>query len=280
MISLKRIDPHPRDSIMLIRNNTKRSVAGAVLESASHTLNICVVDPSKMTGVALCKVFGEVEPGISFVPERSINQIARPEGAALPVLVIISVGAHSLFSGWVRRELVLAAGLDLPAVVLCNSTDRCEVVEAIRLGVRGYIPADFSPAAAISAVKLVHAGEMFTPASIGRAGPLLTVYGATIPGRHEPRPEEHACSSALTQRERAVLDLICIGRPNKLIARELDIEASTVKVHVKNIMRKLDVTNRTQLCALMHGVEPQAISLPPQPFRQIGVAFATRSIIC
>jgi DNA-binding NarL/FixJ family response regulator len=45
-----------------------------------------------------------------------------------------------------------------------------------------------------------------------------------------------------------------------LIAWELDIEASTVKVHVKNIMRKLDVTNRTQLCALMHGVEPQEVS--------------------
>jgi DNA-binding NarL/FixJ family response regulator len=86
--------------------------------------------------------------------------------------------------------------------------------------------------------------------------------GEQLPSRRSEgqRPEEHACSSALTQHERAVLGLICIGRSNKLIARELDIEASTVKLHVKNIMRKLDVTNRTQLCALMHGVEPHTIS--------------------
>lgn len=244
---------------MLICNNTKRD-ADAVLRGASSTLNVCLIDPSKMTRVALCKGFGEIEPEMSFVPERSINQIVLPEGAALPALVIINVGAHSLFSRWVRRELVLAAELGLPAVVLCDSTGRSEVVEAIRLGVRGYIPADFSPAAAISAIKLVHAGEMFTPASAGRAWPPPSASGATVPGRNEPWPEEHACSSVLTQRERAVLDLICIGRSNKLIARELDIEGSTVKVHVRNIMRKLDVTNRTQLCALMHGVEPQTIS--------------------
>lgn len=246
---------------MLICNSTKRT-AQALLGSASHIPNILLVDPSKMTRDALCKVFCEIEPEISFVPKQSINQIVRPEGAPLPVLVIINVGAHSLLSGWARRELVLSAELDLPVAVLCNSTDRSEVVEAIRLGVRGYIPADFSPAAAISAIKLVYAGEMFTPASPGRASPLPTVPGTTVAGRNEPRPEEPACSSVLTQRERAVLDLICIGRPNKLIAWELDIEASTVKVHVKNIMRKLDVTNRTQLCALMHGVEPQAISPP------------------
>lgn len=246
---------------MLICTNTKRN-ADEALEGASPTLSICVIDPSNMTRVALCKVFGEIAPEISFVPERSINQIVRPEGAALPVLVIINVGAHYLFSGWVRRELVLAAGLGLPVVVLCDSTDRSEVVEAIRLGVRGYIPADFSPAAAISAIKLVHAGEMFTPASTGQAGaPTMPCPGASRRNGGQ-RPEEHARSGILTQRERAVLDLICIGRPNKLIARELDIEASTVKVHVKNIMRKLDVTNRTQLCALMHGVEPQTISPP------------------
>lgn len=246
----------------MICDNTKKN-AYAAPGSLIQALKIFVVDPSKMTRDALCSVFGGIEPEISFVPERSINQIVPPEGAALPVLVIINVGAHSLFSGWVRRELVLAASRALPVAVLCDSTDRSEVVEATRLGVRGYIPADFSPAAAISAIKLVHAGEMFTPASIRRAGAPVTMLCPSASGRSEgERPEENAGSGVLTQRERAVLDLICIGRPNKLIARELGIEASTVKIHVRNVMRKLHVTNRTQLCALMHGVEPQAISPP------------------
>jgi DNA-binding NarL/FixJ family response regulator len=54
-------------------------------------------------------------------------------------------------------------------------------------------------------------------------------------------------SGKLTQREIAVLDLIRLGQPNKLIAEGLGMSASTVKVHVRNIMQKMGVANRTQV---------------------------------
>ena len=49
----------------------------------------------------------------------------------------------------------------------------------------------------------------------------------------------------LTPRELAVIDLLREGKPNKLIARQLDMQENTVKVHVRNILRKLNAANRT-----------------------------------
>jgi DNA-binding NarL/FixJ family response regulator len=50
----------------------------------------------------------------------------------------------------------------------------------------------------------------------------------------------------LTPSEQRVLELLREGKPNKVIARELDIEETTVKVHVRRIMKKLNAANRTQ----------------------------------
>ena len=59
----------------------------------------------------------------------------------------------------------------------------------------------------------------------------------------EPRRTE---MRGLTPSEQRVLELLKEGKPNKVIARELDIEETTVKVHVRRIMKKLNAANRTQ----------------------------------
>jgi DNA-binding CsgD family transcriptional regulator len=53
--------------------------------------------------------------------------------------------------------------------------------------------------------------------------------------------------ATLTDRQRAILDGLCRGEPNKIIGRRLDLPESTVKVHVREIMRKFAVSNRTQV---------------------------------
>jgi DNA-binding NarL/FixJ family response regulator len=67
------------------------------------------------------------------------------------------------------------------------------------------------------------------------------------------RGEGDACKEALTQRERTVFALICEGRRNKEVGAQLKIAEATVKIHVKNIMKKLGVNNRTMLIALASG---------------------------
>jgi DNA-binding NarL/FixJ family response regulator len=67
---------------------------------------------------------------------------------------------------------------------------------------------------------------------------------------HRKRRQRNAVSRTemhgLTPGEQSVLELLKTGQPNKLIARALDIEETTVKVHVRRIMRKLNAANRTQ----------------------------------
>jgi two-component system nitrate/nitrite response regulator NarL len=63
--------------------------------------------------------------------------------------------------------------------------------------------------------------------------------------RQDTRPRDPD-EAGLTEQERRILDLIALGRSNKLIARELDIAESTVKVHVKHLLRKLGLRSRVE----------------------------------
>lgn len=100
------------------------------------------------------------------------------------------------------------------------------------------------------ALRLVHLGEAVFPA---RALELL-----------EERPVENAepwdgpLPGRLSQREMQILCCLLAGNSNKAIARRLAITESTVKMHFKNLMRKIDAQNRTQAAvwAVQHGIEP------------------------
>ncbi len=120
--------------------------------------------------------------------------------------------------------------------LLCDSEDPGEIVERLNEGARGYIPTNVSLKVAIEAMRLVRAGGVFVPASclLQRRG------GAEEAGAADPR-------SQFTPRQTAVLEQLQKGKANKIIAFELNMKESTVKVHVRNIMRKVGATNRTEV---------------------------------
>src|SRR6186713_97997 len=90
---------------------------------------------------------------------------------------------------------------------------------------------------------------------------------AAFPMPSEPSPE------ALTARQREVLELLCEGLQNKQIARRLNIAAATVKIHVANILRALNVSSRLQAAVVAMslglirrcgGAQPQKTAAPPR----------------
>ena len=104
----------------------------------------------------------------------------------------------------------------------------------------------------MGAIDLVLAGGVYLPSSLIDAGTARTVtFPGTVPAS-EPWPE-------LTRRQRDVLVFISQGKSNKLIADALSMSESTVKAHVKQIIRRLNVANRTQaaLVATGHGAFPR-----------------------
>jgi DNA-binding NarL/FixJ family response regulator len=132
-------------------------------------------------------------------------------------------------------------------VVLLSGAYRSEDVrKALEAGAHGFIPKTLRGQALANAVQLVLAGDKYLPSSIltdmndGFSG------SGDGDGRLAGGFGNEGDFARLTPREREVLALLSEGRPNKDIARHLDLREITVKYHLKNIYRKLNVSNRAQ----------------------------------
>ena len=102
---------------------------------------------------------------------------------------------------------------------------------ALARDARGFIPKSLSAVSFINAIKFILSGERYLPFDFASSA---------------PAGKNHSDFSNISGREMQTLEQLCIGLSNKEIARNLDIQEVTVKLHVKNIFSKLGVSNRTQ----------------------------------
>lgn len=122
----------------------------------------------------------------------------------------------------------------VPVIVVSDAEDAQHIIKALKNGARGYIPTSMALNVAVEAVRLVEAGGTFIPAS------------SLISNGHDSQSLA-SVDTALTARQIMVLRALHNGLANKQIAYELNMCESTVKVHIRHIMRKLNVRNRTQI---------------------------------
>jgi DNA-binding NarL/FixJ family response regulator len=116
---------------------------------------------------------------------------------------------------------------DQSFAILSGVAGQMEVNALMDAGARGFIPKTMPGDGLVAAVRLILAGQVFTPAQTEKAsGPDGT---------------------DLTPREREVLFCLQRGESNKLIARALDIQETTVKLHLRSLALKLDARNRTEV---------------------------------
>jgi DNA-binding NarL/FixJ family response regulator len=158
--------------------------------------------------------------------------------------VIINTGPERISSANLST-LLSAVGAtlpDTPIALLSDFEDPQSIREAFGLGVRGYIPTSLASMVAVEAVRLICVGGTFAPTVA-----LLCQSGQPQASAAEPQIE------GFTQRQSQILDCLQRGMANKLIAYELNMCESTVKVHIRNIMKKLNATNRTQVAYLTRG---------------------------
>lgn len=117
---------------------------------------------------------------------------------------------------------------DIPVVVISGSTDGADAARSIALGVRGFVPKSLPPATIAAALQVVLSGGSFVPTEYAQV----------------PAPTPTATVPPLTPREVEVLQLLAAGDSNKAIAIQLGLSEITVKLHARNIFRKLGVHNR------------------------------------
>ena len=125
-------------------------------------------------------------------------------------------------------------------VVLSSNTEPETIGEAMRIGAAGYIPKQMSTAQMRVALQLVLTGERFIPS-------------AMMGGECDRRAGGSVSGLALTGREQDILPLLREGMPNKAIAERLGVGEVTVKTHVSNLLRKLNVKSRAQAIRRLHG---------------------------
>ncbi len=145
----------------------------------------------------------------------------------------------------------------LPVVVVSVSDRTSDVIRAIDLGAMGFVPKRSSNDTLFEALSMVMSGGIYVPPmNMSDETSASELYTDTMPGalrsvRQRATDEgfqTHAPleSLGLTPRQTEVLGLLLQGKPNKLIARDLNLSVETVKDHVAAVLRTLNVSSRTQ----------------------------------
>lgn len=188
------------------------------------------------------EVIGEASDGLSGV--KLVEQ-QQPDMVLLDLDMPVMNGREALAQ-------ILSSRPDQTVVMLTVSEDSEDLTECMRLGARGFLLKNINAEFLIESIKKAAAGDnVFSPEMTARLVQSLINPGA---------PAVAGALDSLTQRELEILGHLAAGRSNKVIARKLDLAESTIKVHVQNILRKLELTSRVQAAvyAVQHNVpQPQ-----------------------
>lgn len=135
------------------------------------------------------------------------------------------------------------SGVSMPISMLTTSNEEHDLVESLRNGAQGYLLKDMDPEELVSALHKIVNGETIVAPQL--AGTLARVLQGKTGESEQITP-----LSDLTPRELEILEHLAIGQSNKVIARELGITDGTVKLHVKSVLRKLNVRSRVEAAVI------------------------------
>ncbi len=143
-------------------------------------------------------------------------------------------------------KLLRELDIKLPIVMLTTSTDENDLLESLRQGAQGYLLKDMEPDQLVLALRDIVSGKTVV------APDLAPILAKAVQGGNTTEEETPETSpfSELTPRETEILGLLAEGQSNKAIARNLGISDGTVKLHVKAILRKLDVHSRVEAAVM------------------------------
>lgn len=194
------------------------------------------------------------------------------DAEAAPVVIMGALGGPGLI-GCIERVLALRPQARI--VVLTDLYDQSEAIAAMQQGAKAYLHKNLSAESFVKALHLVSEEcSVISGWPVGSARRSVAPPPPVAPAAIEPPgadavpadalPAPAPGMRALSPREMAILRMLTDGAPNKQIARALAITESTVKVHIKTILRKIQVRNRTQ-AAIRAMAEPELMQPMPPP---------------
>jgi DNA-binding NarL/FixJ family response regulator len=214
---------------------------------------IALIDSRPLTRISIANLLTTLSDEFVILPYSNIDEfVTKYLELRFKVEMVVfnlgsaRIGENQISNGILRLKLELP---DLPFVFLSDHDELGDILDAIQIGARGYISSVFNPSTVIQSLRLVMEGGAFIPHNV-----LLEITQKTSTQRGEEHPKGARIDPPglqdLTSRELEVFELVRRGKSNKIIAYELGVQESTVKVHTRKIMTKLKAINRTHAAFL------------------------------
>ncbi|MCP5277638.1 MAG: two-component system response regulator NarL [Thiobacillus sp.] len=153
-----------------------------------------------------------------------------------PDMILLDLNMKGM-SGIEVLKVIKSWDLDSRVVMLTVSDETSDLVAALRAGADGYLLKEMEPEDLLGKLKEAASGQVTLTERLTRK------LAHSLREDALPKPVDEA---GLTDQESRILALIAQGKSNKLIARELGIADGTVKVHVKHLLRKLNLRSRVE----------------------------------
>lgn len=221
-------------------------------------INILVADDHALLRQGIKNVLA-LENDFAVIGEAGDGEETLRKAAELaPDVILLDINMPRLNGLEVTKRL-RDSHPQIKVLILTIHDDDSYVVEVIKAGAAGYLLKDVEPGMLVAAIRAVYEGESFIYPTL-----VSKLLDETI-RRGEKKKQEPAVQPArrgeerLTYRELEVLQLVAQGLSNSEIAQKLYLSEKTVKNHLTNIFRKINVTDRTQ--ALIYAIKHKIVSL-------------------
>ncbi len=206
-----------------------------------NELKVLMIDDHTLFRLGLAKLLKQ--RGIEVLESQSGGR----EGIKMarehePDIILLDMRMPEMSGISVLREL-RKQGLEMPVVMLTTSSDERDLVESLRSGAQGYLLKDMEPDELVTALRDIMQGKTVVSPDLAPVLARVVQDDGVIPPISSP-------FANLTPRELEILSLLAEGQSNKVIARNLGISDGTVKLHVKAILRKLDVHSRVEAAVI------------------------------
>lgn len=200
------------------------------------TTRVLVIDDHPLFRRGVCQLL-ELEGGYTVVGEAASGQEGIDRARELdPDLILLDLNMKGM-NGLETLRTLRDHEIDARIIIITVSNAPEDLIAAIRAGSDGYILKDNDPADMLALIGNVMQGQ-------NAISPELTSLLAAA--LRQESVVESRNEANLTERETAILKCLAVGKSNKLIARELDIMESTVKVHIRNLLKKLKFRSRVE----------------------------------
>ncbi|MCX5613216.1 response regulator transcription factor [Streptomyces sp. NBC_00047] len=218
-------------------------MSDAPAASAEAPIRVFLLDDHEVVRRGLHDLL-DAEPDIEVVGEAATAEQALARGPALrPHVAVLDVRLPDGDGITVCREL-RSRMPELACLMLTSFDDEDALLDAIMAGAAGYVLKQIKGSDLVSAVRTVATGQsMLDPATTARL-----MHSLRVPEAAKPPEDERLAT--LTERERAVLELIGEGLTNRQIAKQLYLSEKTVKNHISRLLGKLGVERRVQAAVI------------------------------